>query len=266
MIVNGDITIFIITKDHGPGVLDQQHKQKNGNQHEKHAQNQETIKHHEQHNPHQTTAASKQQHPHQTEAAHKNDHQNKTPSTQQHQQHQQPIKHHTNHHYVRVTKFKSNLIIMPHTDFDKPGLNYVMQYYDINKAKIPKIAYKWMATSGLPDFCEKMHKAALRLSERYRRENVNQLDLARGLEAVCLRQRSPCGPAQTPTPPSSSESNCNSSTTSSSQVEQEKQENTKPYSIILENLNKLYYSKSCLLEETSKEFFKHNEPHPVFFH
>ena len=46
---------------------------------------------------------------------------------------------------VRVTNYKSNFIVIPHSDFDKPGMSYVIQYYDVNKANIPKVAYSWMA-------------------------------------------------------------------------------------------------------------------------
>jgi hypothetical protein len=53
---------------------------------------------------------------------------------------------------VRVNNYKSNLIVIPHTDYDKKGLDYIIQYYDINKAKIPKVAFKWMTSSGLPDY------------------------------------------------------------------------------------------------------------------
>jgi hypothetical protein len=56
---------------------------------------------------------------------------------------------------VRVNNYKSNLIVIPHTDYDKVGLDYIIQYYDINKAKIPKVAFKWMTSSGLPDYMSK---------------------------------------------------------------------------------------------------------------
>jgi StAR-related lipid transfer protein 7, mitochondrial len=72
---------------------------------------------------------------------------------------------------VRVTKYKSNMIIIPHNDFEKPGLDYVMQYYDVNKANIPKMAYKWMASSGLPDYIEKLHKATLQLKKMNQKLN-----------------------------------------------------------------------------------------------
>ena len=76
---------------------------------------------------------------------------------------------------VRVTQYKSNMIIIPHNDFDKPGLDYVMQYYDVNKANIPKMAYKWMASSGLPDYIDKLHKATLQLKKINQKLNKNNL-------------------------------------------------------------------------------------------
>jgi hypothetical protein len=81
------------------------------------------------------------------------------------------------HNYVKVTQYKSNIVIMPIHDFDKPGLIYVIQYYDVNKAKIPKIAYKWMTASGLPDYINKVHKATLRLNHRHEIENKQNEDL-----------------------------------------------------------------------------------------
>lgn len=65
--------------------------------------------------------------------------------------------------YVRVTKYESNMIIRPHTDFNELGLDYILQYHDNPKARIPNVAYKWMAASGLPDWLEKLHKAALNI-------------------------------------------------------------------------------------------------------
>jgi hypothetical protein len=77
---------------------------------------------------------------------------------------QQP-KNEASKNYVRVTNYKSNFIVIPHSDFDKPGMNYVIQYYDINKANIPKVAYSWMAASGLPDYIERLHSATMKLRE-----------------------------------------------------------------------------------------------------
>lgn len=73
---------------------------------------------------------------------------------------------------VKVTQYKSNMIIVPYTDFDKPGIFYIIQYYDVNKAKIPRMAMKWMASSGLPDYVNKLHKATLKT----RNQNPNDSD------------------------------------------------------------------------------------------
>lgn len=72
------------------------------------------------------------------------------------------IKFADSHKNVKVTQYKSNMIIIPYTDFNKPGIYYVIQYYDVTKAKIPKLAMKWAATSGLPDYVSKLHKATLK--------------------------------------------------------------------------------------------------------
>jgi len=67
------------------------------------------------------------------------------------------------------------MIIIPYTDIDKPGIYYVIQYYDVNKAKIPKLAYKWMATSGLPDYVAKLHKATMTMREKKEDEEEKNL-------------------------------------------------------------------------------------------
>ena len=92
---------------------------------------------------------------------------NDTPSNQaatgRSSQHHDSLNNQKSKSYVRVTNYKSNIIVIPHSDFDKPGINYVIQYYDINKANIPKVAYSWMAASGLPDFIDRLHNATIKL-------------------------------------------------------------------------------------------------------
>lgn len=78
-------------------------------------------------------------------------------------------------HTVKVTQYKSNTIIIPYTDFDRPGLYYIIQYYDVNKAKIPKLAYKWIASSGLPDYVAKLHKATLKQRLKHDEETDKNL-------------------------------------------------------------------------------------------
>ena len=67
---------------------------------------------------------------------------------------------------VRVTRYKSNMIIIPHEGFDDKGLDYVIQYYDDSKARIPKLAYQWVTASGLPDYTEKLHRATIKAKSK----------------------------------------------------------------------------------------------------
>jgi len=89
---------------------------------------------------------------------------------------------------VRVDQYKSNMVIIPHSDFEKPGLDYVMQYYDVNKANIPKMAYSWMASSGLPDYIEKLHKATLQLKKINQKISKNNKNVLSGFEMFYLKE------------------------------------------------------------------------------
>jgi hypothetical protein len=91
-------------------------------------------------------------------------------TTKKKSQNEQP---HKQAPYVRVTKFQSNMIIVSHSqDFHSPGLDFYLNYYDDPKAQIPKMAMSWMATSGLPDWLNKLHKAAKRVPKPIERINI----------------------------------------------------------------------------------------------
>lgn len=67
--------------------------------------------------------------------------------------------------YVRVSTFRSHLVLKPHTSFDENGFDYILTYFDDPQAAIPSPAYNWMASTGVPDFVDKMHKAAMSLND-----------------------------------------------------------------------------------------------------
>lgn len=74
--------------------------------------------------------------------------------------------------YVRVTDYKSEMVICPHHSFNENGFDFVLTYFDDPKAAFPGPAYNWMAASGVPEFVETLHKAALRLkNSRNRKDN-----------------------------------------------------------------------------------------------
>jgi len=65
---------------------------------------------------------------------------------------------------VRVTTYSSQMVIKPYTTFDENGFEYLMTYCDDSTAQtnIPSFTFKWMASTGVRDFLEKLHRAALR--------------------------------------------------------------------------------------------------------
>lgn len=163
--------------------------------------------------------------------------------------------------YVRVTKYESNIIVFPHDDFNKPGLYYVIQYYDINKAKIPKIAYKWMATSGLPDYLEKVHKAALKLKEKNESRNVNEEESLSKYEKINLNEKFEVEEWEDLSTEFTNIDNSLADEIEKTNNLKEKTEETDDTNdILLEKKIKFIFFN----EQDLNEFFSQHEPHSVF--
>ncbi|KAJ7987204.1 hypothetical protein DPEC_G00336320 [Dallia pectoralis] len=64
--------------------------------------------------------------------------------------------------YVRVHSYQSKMVIRPHTSFDENGFDYLLTYSDNPQTAFPRYCVSWMVSSGMPDFLEKLHAAALR--------------------------------------------------------------------------------------------------------
>lgn len=72
---------------------------------------------------------------------------------------------------VRVYDYFSQMVIKPDESFHKPGFKFMLTYFDDPRASFPTPAYAWMAARGVPDFVEKLHQAALKLSQEKLREH-----------------------------------------------------------------------------------------------
>ncbi|NP_001279406.1 stAR-related lipid transfer protein 7, mitochondrial [Callorhinchus milii] len=66
------------------------------------------------------------------------------------------------HTYVRVKSYESQMIIRPHRSFDENGFGYLLTYSDNPESAFPRYCVSWMVSSGMPDFLEKLHQAAVR--------------------------------------------------------------------------------------------------------
>jgi hypothetical protein len=93
--------------------------------------------------------------------------------------------------YVRVETYMSQMVIRPHSSFDENGFDYVLTYYDDPKAAFPSVAYNWMATTGVPDFVNKVHNAAKMLHERRRTATATLSDDEDPTGTVTTQRRIP---------------------------------------------------------------------------
>uniref|UniRef100_A0AAY4A4R6 StAR-related lipid transfer protein 7, mitochondrial n=1 Tax=Denticeps clupeoides TaxID=299321 RepID=A0AAY4A4R6_9TELE len=64
--------------------------------------------------------------------------------------------------FVRVHSYQSRMVIRPHRSFDENGFDYLLTYCDDPQTVFPRYCVSWMVSSGMPDFLEKLHIAALR--------------------------------------------------------------------------------------------------------
>ncbi|KAM4635552.1 stAR-related lipid transfer protein 7, mitochondrial [Polymixia lowei] len=64
--------------------------------------------------------------------------------------------------FVRVHSYQSKMVIRPHKSFDENGFDYLLTYSDDPQTVFPRYCVSWMVSSGMPDFLNKLHAAALR--------------------------------------------------------------------------------------------------------
>ncbi|XP_054853273.1 stAR-related lipid transfer protein 7, mitochondrial [Eublepharis macularius] len=64
--------------------------------------------------------------------------------------------------FVRVRTYESQMVIRPHQTFDENGFDYLLTYSDNPQTVFPRYCVSWMVSSGMPDFLEKLHMAALK--------------------------------------------------------------------------------------------------------
>ncbi|RUS88043.1 hypothetical protein EGW08_004209 [Elysia chlorotica] len=67
---------------------------------------------------------------------------------------------------VRIETYCSQMVIKPHTTFDENGFYYVMTYFDDPQTNFPPMCYNWLASTGVHEFLEKVHRAALKKHQR----------------------------------------------------------------------------------------------------
>lgn len=64
--------------------------------------------------------------------------------------------------HVRVTDYRSEMVIAPHRNFTENGFDFVLTYFDDPKATIPSYCMNVITCSGIPDFIKTLYVAAKR--------------------------------------------------------------------------------------------------------
>ncbi|KAK4025984.1 hypothetical protein OUZ56_015013 [Daphnia magna] len=65
----------------------------------------------------------------------------------------------------RVTEYWSYMVVKPFTNFERPGTEFVLTYFDNPGLSIPSSVSTWVAMTGLPNFVGKLHDAAGRVTD-----------------------------------------------------------------------------------------------------
>ncbi|XP_070209959.1 stAR-related lipid transfer protein 7, mitochondrial-like [Littorina saxatilis] len=70
---------------------------------------------------------------------------------------------------VRVHQYQSQLVIEPVSSFSENGFSFYMTYFDNPQTQLPSMCYNWLASTGVPDFVDRLHKASKVMQERTNR-------------------------------------------------------------------------------------------------
>lgn len=66
----------------------------------------------------------------------------------------------------RVTEYWSHMVVRPLGDWNQPGVEFVLTYFDNPGLSIPSSVSTWVAMTALPNFVVKLNEAALHVGER----------------------------------------------------------------------------------------------------
>lgn len=61
----------------------------------------------------------------------------------------------------RVNEYWSFMVIKPTSSFNKPGVSFILTYFDNPGLSIPKYITNWVAKKQMPDFLSQLHKATV---------------------------------------------------------------------------------------------------------
>lgn len=79
----------------------------------------------------------------------------------------------------RVNEFWSFMVIKPTTSaFNKPGVSFILTYFDNPGLSIPKYITNWVAKKQMPDFLGQLHQATLNYASMKKQNETRIVSLA----------------------------------------------------------------------------------------
>ncbi|XP_014257172.1 stAR-related lipid transfer protein 7, mitochondrial-like isoform X1 [Cimex lectularius] len=67
---------------------------------------------------------------------------------------------------ARVVEYWSYVVIKPFKDFEEPGLEFCLTYFDNHGASVPNSLSQWVTVSGVPDYVNRLRAEALFLKKQ----------------------------------------------------------------------------------------------------
>lgn len=59
----------------------------------------------------------------------------------------------------RVTDYWSNMVVKPYREYNKPGLEFALTYFENSGVNIPSTVTSWVAMKALPEYLTKLREA-----------------------------------------------------------------------------------------------------------
>uniref|UniRef100_A0A1B0DP32 Uncharacterized protein n=1 Tax=Phlebotomus papatasi TaxID=29031 RepID=A0A1B0DP32_PHLPP len=76
----------------------------------------------------------------------------------------------------RVSDYWSYMVIKPNKSFGRPGLRFVLTYFDDPGIVIPPTVTSWVAKKQMPDFLNRLYDATLKYAQKRRDEEVEAIN------------------------------------------------------------------------------------------
>lgn len=112
----------------------------------------------------------------------------------------------------RVQDYWSNMVIKPYTEYNKPGLEFALTYFENSGVNVPATVTSWVAMRALPDYLTKLREATRGYDKycksagkkclcKFLYEECNQVNLVKGNDNDDFKSSKPLIRKENSSPP-----------------------------------------------------------------